>query len=650
MKLSEYPHPPGDTGLGIHASAGVNYPLGEEESAFSWWLDEMQSMGIKWIKLLTSGGPNPSALGPARAVLARGMIPIIRPYRREPAPWSLFDKAPEFRQALQVLIDAGCRYIETDKNEPNLLDEWDGGWGSSDADPTEWKKGAQPDRVAEAWVRDAAIIAEMGGLPGTPPLSPGGHYNDVDFFRTFLAWLKEHKYDDLLAQGCWIAIHNSTLNHPLDYPYDPVNQLGIPVSQDEYNRYQWAGDINFVNGERARGKNPGQTLLSVDANGKDTGGSNCWLKFQAYHDLFVQTFGFELPILSTEGGVWVGTRVGDEPYNQPRIYDPRYPAVDMRTHMEWTREICRAMMAGEYPQYYFCTGFWLIANRGMGNRHMPFERDAWYSYYWPAGQLPVVQALKDMPKQARPAGVPAAPDQECPYYHSDRHGMTPQFIILHDTEGSAEAALSWWRDPQNPYQSSAHDLVRADGVVVHCVPYELAAHHAGGGRWPGVTDGSIDGTSIINLVSIGVEMEYPAAPDAPAWPQAQLDAARGLVRGLAQHFHIPAERVLRHSDVDTRHADPRNLDWKGFLDGVFADEQAADVAYAIRAAAWNALSVPYVPANALQRAAAESNLGGPLTVETDTTVNGVGFRWQAYAGGIVYARLGDWAGVKIVRW
>ena len=208
-----------------------------------------------------------------------------------------------------------------------------------------------------------------------------------------LAWLKEHKYQDLLAQGCWIAVHNGTLNHPLDYPADAVNQKGTPVTQQEFAKYQWAGDINYVNGERMRGKNPGQTLLSVNAEGKDTGGSNCWLKFQAYRDLFVQAFGFEIPVLGTEGGVWCDT-----------LADPRYPKISVEMQRDWTLEICRKMMANEYPDYYFCTGFWLIANRGMGAPTANgFENDAWYSP-WRGdtdGRLPVVDALKALPKQVR---------------------------------------------------------------------------------------------------------------------------------------------------------------------------------------------------------------------------------------------------------
>jgi hypothetical protein len=412
MRIDEYPRPPEDTGLGIHLGASCAHPMGEIEADYQGIANELKAMGFKWAKLVV--GPD-SGLSACRVLAANGIMPIVRFYEQSQWPDALCDRHPELGQWVRAYVAAGARYFETG-NEPNLLEEWDGGWGDSDADPTPWKEGGQPDRVIRAWARDARVVLDNGGLPGIPALSPGGHYNDVDCFRTMMARLKLDMDAglipaDILSRGAWIAIHNGTLNHPLDYPGDAVNQTGVAVSEAEYGAYpEWAGSRDWVNAERQRGKNPGQHLLSVDANGKDAGGSNCWDKFRAYEAIFVDTFGFELPILGTEGGVWVGTKIGDEAYNGARIYDPRYPAVTKEMQRDWTVEICRRMMAGEYPAYYLCTGFWLYANKGMGNPHMPFERDAWYSFYWPGGQLPVVAAMKALPKQARPVEESPAPE------------------------------------------------------------------------------------------------------------------------------------------------------------------------------------------------------------------------------------------------
>jgi len=409
MQISEFPRPSRDTGLGIHASANVSFPLGEFKSGWDKWIDEFEQMGISWVKLLTGPGDNPSALEVAAKLLANDMMPIIRPYRAEPAPYSLFDEQPEFKPALQKFIDIGCKYIETHLNEPNLLAEWRGGWGP-DSDPGTWRKGAQPDRVAEAWVKDAQVIIQMGGYPGTPPCAPGGDYNDIDFFKTFCLWLKIHGYTELMKQGVWISMHNATLNHPLDYPYDKVNQEGTKLTQDEYGQHKWHGSLDYVNGERTRGRNAGQHLLSVNAEGKDVGASNCWKKYEALEKIWFDIFGFQVPVLSTEGGTW------EDGENSP---DPRYWIHSVWDVVDKTINFSQAMMRGDYPSYYFCTCPWLVANKGMGNPANSldgFEKQAWYSPFRENGQQPVVQAMKDMPKQVRPAGAPVViePPAELP--------------------------------------------------------------------------------------------------------------------------------------------------------------------------------------------------------------------------------------------
>lgn len=244
------------------------------------------------------------------------------------------------------------------------------------------------------------------------------------------------------------------------------------------------------------------------------------------------------------------------------------------------------------------------------------------------------------------------PDPNVLYYHSDRHGYKPQWLIIHDTEGPAVAALTWWHNKTNPGKSSAHYLVCSDGEIVPVVPEHLAAHHAGGGAWPGIPAGSIGGTSIINLVSIGIELEYPAAPASPAWPEAQIDAAVRLVADIARRYGIPREHILRHSEVDPkRKTDPRNFDWEGFLNRIWPPEPAPEPdEEAIRRAAWNARNIPYNPEAAFPRYAREHNLGNPETPEFDVTVDGVTYRAQGYASAVVFCRVGDWGNIEEVDW
>lgn len=166
------------------------------------------------------------------------------------------------------------------------------------------------------------------------------------------------------------------------------------------------------------------------------------------------------------------------------------------------------------------------------------------------------------------------------YYQSGRGGHKPAWIVVHDTEGPAGAALAWWTQGAQPAGggSSAHYLVTAAGNVIPVVPEARAAWHCGGSKLPGVEHAAIGGVSVENLVSIGIELEYPAAPASPQWPQAQLDAAAALVREVAQRYGIPRERVVRHGDIDpANRSDPRGLDWPRFLDAVFPPAPVEDL-------------------------------------------------------------------------
>ena len=226
----------------------------------------------------------------------------------------------------------------------------------------------------------------------------------------------------------------------------------------------------------------------MDANGKDTGGSNCWLKFQAYHDLFVETFGFEIPVLGTEGGVWCDV-----------LADPRYPKISVDMQRDWTIEICRKMMANEYPDYYLCTGFWLMANRGMGAPTANgFENDAWYSY-WRAdtgGHLPVVEALKALPKKVRrgpadqlPPPQPAGASRIYGAVTDSRGAATAAAVVLlrspavdpRDVSADAQGKYEFTGLPAGTFTVSSADAsqsVKADGKLAYKADLTISAKDA----------------------------------------------------------------------------------------------------------------------------------------------------------------------------
>jgi len=240
-------------------------------------------------------------------------------------------------------------------------------------------------------------------------------------------------------------------------------------------------------------------------------------------------------------------------------------------------------------------------------------------------------------------------------FWSERQGETIRYLVMHDTEGSRDAALAWWCNPNNPYQSSAHDLIDNSGVVWRCVPYDKAAHHCGGSHIPGYNEFNPKVGDYVpnpNLPSIGIEMEYPADPAAPPWPDAQLNAAVEHVRGLVCTYSIPRQNVFRHADIDPKNRkDPRNLDWEAFLDRIYQAETNDDtLAQIVRNAAWQAGGIPYNPDAAFPRYAREHNLGNPETPEFDFSYTGQSFRGQGFSKGIVYARVGEWDVIKEVSW
>jgi hypothetical protein len=66
----------------------------------------------------------------------------------------------------------------------------------------------------------------------------------------------------------------------------------------------------------------------------------------------------------------------------------------------------------------------------------------------------------------------------------------------------------------------------------------------------------------------------------------------------------------------------------------------------MRNAAWNQLGIPFNPEAAFAKYAREQKLGNPVTTEFDVS----GYRAQGFAGGIVYAKIGDWANIHVLTW
>ncbi len=372
MRLEDYPRPKNDNGRGLHWSASVYHPAG---SALDFWIDELVAMKIKWLKVLDDGGG--SALELCKRLLAADIMPVVRLYRLEPNPGHIGGREEE---TIRRLVAEGVRYFETN-NEPDLAMEWRGG-----RMPDNWV-----DVVVENFIRDADAVLALGGLPALPALAVG---RKVDFIEGVV----HRGRSDIFARGAWIAVHNYTLNHPLDYPYDPVNQEGQPISQEEYARlgpWAWEGNSReLINQWRQSDKNPGDTIREDPS---------CFLVFQLFAEYAFSALGYHVPIISTEGGPVIGWKE-----------DRRYPRVNAQTHAEWTAAITeyvqgqRTINGQTCPPYYFAMCHWLIANYRLGFMSPTWESQSWYTDWWSAelgirGEIPAVAALKALPT------APAAP-------------------------------------------------------------------------------------------------------------------------------------------------------------------------------------------------------------------------------------------------
>lgn len=404
--LKDFPRPANDNGRGLHGSWDAAWSGGEQ--GHEYWINLLIEMNIKWFKVLDDRG---NSIPWCEKLLNAGIFPIVRILRRDPPPNDTPEPnpghlgAPE-EETIKRLIQAGVRYFETN-NEPNLN--------------VEWKHQAIPGNSIEAaklvalnWLFDARLILSLGGYPGLPAISNGG---EMDLMGALVTLGRQ----DILLEGCWIALHNYSQNRPLNFPDDPVNRSGQRLTHDQYTLgvfTQWAwwntargvtDTLDEINELRANTANATSTLQHDHA---------CFREFEYYNSLAVKYLGRSIPIISTEGGYRVGRRE-----------DLRYPRVTPAMHSEQTVALFDFMQR-QAPDYYFAA---MPATLIESDERLP---DAWHSDFWqrafknaPFGfdgipsltvpnatignQLPVIDAVKQMQNLARrlPGTQPSPPVQ-----------------------------------------------------------------------------------------------------------------------------------------------------------------------------------------------------------------------------------------------
>jgi LysM repeat protein len=401
--LSDYKRPPQDNGRGI---AGYPAPGWKgDPNGLDAWVAELQQLGIKWLRVLDDNGDSLALCG---KLLNAGIFPIVRILRRDLPPNDTPEPNPGHISAreevtIRKLIDIGVLYFETN-NEPD--------------NPAEWKQHAIPGSheetaklVALNWLFDARFILEAGGYPGLPAVSSG---SEMDLLGALASLGRQ----DILLEGCWIAIHNFGHNRPLNFPNDRVNQNGAPLSTQEYDfgpltQWVWwdptlnrANTLDEINALRAARKNAGQVIAHDHA---------AFREYEYFDALAKKHLGRSIPIIATEGGYQVGRRT-----------DLRYPRITPALHADLTVAMYEFMQR-DAPDYFFAACPWLLVGTPKT------QASAWYSDFWDrtirsggphngeippvavpeyrvGERLPVVAAVKAMPTQSRVgprAAVPA---------------------------------------------------------------------------------------------------------------------------------------------------------------------------------------------------------------------------------------------------
>jgi hypothetical protein len=384
MDLKDFPRPPEDNGRGVHWSISV-YEWGLRN--WSFWAEQLLEMKIKWVKMMDDGGG--SALPLARRLVDLKIMPVVRLYWPEQNPGNIGQRG---RETVRRYIQIGAVYFETN-NEPDL--------------DLEWKTGTKPpnwlDIVADNFIIDADIILAEGGYPAMPAFGVGT-------LRDPFSKVVEKGRRDILDGGAWAALHNYCLGRPLEYPNDPVNMFGEPLTEAEWHaaggRWAWEMGVEPINEARQQFANPNASIMT-DAT--------CFRAFEQLNTYIVRAVGHSIPIMTTEGGYNVGQRAGTTAGDDPRNPKPTPLAasqlnLDMYRFMQGDREI----LGAKVPDYYFSVMAWLIAAQRIGVAAPPAENQGpWFTHKYDAewglnGELPLVQMLRDLPSRVRQDGpVPA---------------------------------------------------------------------------------------------------------------------------------------------------------------------------------------------------------------------------------------------------
>lgn len=155
---------------------------------------------------------------------------------------------------------------------------------------------------------------------------------------------------------------------------------------------------------------------------------------------------------------------------------------------------------------------------------------------------------------------------------------TVLLVVIHTCDDSYHDCMDWFKNPQNPYKTSAHYVVSREGEITQMVREANRANHiiaryncAYNSRYICARNG----TSINNF-SIGIEHEGFSTQQRP---QRQLEASARLACSIASRHHIPIQhiRFIAHGQMQSNRSDPGlTWNWTEFMRAVARDCHTAD--------------------------------------------------------------------------
>ena len=345
-----WPRPPADNGLGIHA--GLDF----SEGALAADVERAEQLNLKWVVL---GVESEADL--RRGVSAywqKGIMPVVRPR-------CMVDEDHDFVQDARVMSDMEVPGYVQIYNAPEQPEEWSHGEIDIAA-------------FASRWLTQARAVVEAGAYPGL-------QVNRVEDLRTVISEARGQGLQHIFRQA-WFCCHNYGRNRPARYPYDDINQSGLPVQHPEW---EFAGSIEEVNRWRLERKQPGQNIY---------GDYDCVLGFLAFARVFEDELGFVPPFICSEGG-WT---YGD-------LSDPRYPKVSDFLHQAhhvamfaWLRD--GVLPDGRpLPEYLFAVCPWILSGTG--------EPAAWYEGPYGSREqtIAVVASMPHFRRDGLPLEHPVVP-------------------------------------------------------------------------------------------------------------------------------------------------------------------------------------------------------------------------------------------------